>query len=139
MLLPFKKLSKVKFQILGEKKYQSINTFAQKNSNLQDFLKFPLPSFIVFYVSEISYIQCIVCIAAVYFEILRCQYFKLLGRSDSFISHETYVLFFLLLVIAIMLFFRLVGPQAFSGLTPHSKSYCKLPIEESGISLFFSF
>lgn len=35
----------------------------------------------MFCVSEISYIQCIVCIAAVYFDILHFQYFKLLrGR-----------------------------------------------------------
>lgn len=61
-------------------KYQSINTFTQKNRNLQDLL-FPLPSFVMFCVSEISYIQCIVCVTAVYFDNLPFQYFKRLGEG----------------------------------------------------------
>lgn len=93
--------------------YQSINTFHAEESKFAGFLLFPLPSFIVFCVSETSYIQCIVCIAAVYFDTFR--YFKLLGEGpiSSFLTKllcswtyfSTHSRVFLLLVIAIVFFF----------------------------------
>lgn len=107
--------NKIKFKY--RKGYQSINTFTQNNRHLQVFIYFHFPFFITSCPSETSYIQCIVCIAAVYFDILHLKYFKLLGVPiSSFLTKPISICIrvFLLLVIASVLFFRLAC-QAFSG------------------------